>query len=760
MNATGGERAGRRALAASAWDVWSLPAAFWLLGTALLTFHLGLWTDDYDLAGIDPVTGRIERLTWLADSPYWRPLHLIFTMALETLSFHRPWLGHAMVNLLHGVCAWLVFALARALGLGRRGAAAAAVLFLTYPLHAQAIHWIAAFGTLASTATALGACVLAVRLVRDALRPLTLVGFVVLSWATPCWNEQATGAFLALPLLAIVFGAQRRGAVRGVLIRAGVVSAAAWIGAALYLAMYVTHAPPEWRGSRAQAVGVSEVFEGVVRLAQGVAALHRWEVELAGAWAMSVRTASAFAILVVPTLALVVVGGAAWVRGYVAWSAGERAGARRASGVTVFALVAGVGCFAPILLASGWTLELRYLHAPSAFLAMAMVAPLAGVLEWASERVRGAGAVRAGRVVVAMLVMAAGLGGSLLQLGYAGAFRERWVRDQAEVSALVRAAPSPSPDAFFLPVFVATEGVGREGGRWSRFEASFMSVWAVNWGAPNIVQQAYRRRDVSAGWVWSPGAESPVLSAEASRVRVPTSFRTELQPADPSRKGAGYWAPMSRVVPFSIESDGSVRVWPAFAVTYADGSRVVSPCPASGAGSRLEGRAYAVPSGDWWRSATLRAAQWSDGSPATLSRRFEDGVPLDSLWLHSAYAALPDRDEATFELPPGTRRVAIRAKLADAHRSTDGVVLDVFAEGDAAGAAWILRGREVRPDDAHGGGWRVEVVDVPSGSARVRVRIGAGAAGDVTFDGVWVHTLALSAGDDAGEAGPASGDGR
>ncbi len=725
----------------AAWDAISLPAALWLLGTALLTFHLGLWTDDYDLAGIDPVTGEIERLTWIADSPYWRPLHLIFTMALETVSFHRPWLGHAAINLLHALCVWLVFCLSRSLGLGVRAGAACAVLFLTYPLHAQAIHWIAAFGTVAATATALGACVFAVRIVRDGLTPARLAALWALSWATPCWNEQATGAFLALPALALVCLGRR-----GSIMRTGVVCAIAWLGAVLYLGLYVTHAPADWRGSRAQAVGVSEVFEGAIRLGEGVLALHRWETELAHAWAMSVRTGAAFALPGMIAIALVLVAGAAWVRRFAAWRSDARLTPRSCVAITLFAIGAGLACFAPILLASGWTLELRYLHAPAAWLVIALVAPVAAACA-GLERVtlRAERTRRGARTALGVAIVLAGLAGAVLQLGYAGAFRERWVRDQHEAAALVRAIPAPGEHAFFLPLRVATEGVGDaviegESVRGvSRFETSFMSVWAVNWASPNVVQQVYRRRDLSAGWVWTPGGQSPVLEANADRVRIPTAFRAELEPA----QAGGYWLSWDRAVPFTVEGDGSVRAWARVAITGADGSRVVVACPAIGEGAAAETRPFAIASDAWWQDATLRAYAWPDGSPGVLSRRMLDAVPLDSLWMHSAYDAIPDRHEADLAIPTGTRRLALRARLADPGRSTDGVTIDADAAHPDGSLVALTATLRIEPTDAHAGGWRVVILELPPGVSMVRLRVGPGDRGDVAYDGVWVHAAAL-----------------
>ena len=710
---------------------WSLPIALWLLGTALLTFHLGRWTDDYDLAEIDPATGAIVRLTWLAEFPFWRPLHLIGTVILESVSFHQPWIGHLAVNLAHAGCAALVFALARMLGLGKRSSAAPGVLFLVCPLHAQAIHWIAAFGTLIATACALGACIFGARIVREGWTVLRTVAFFVLSWSVACWNEQPTGVFLALPILLAWDGRLARwGRVAGI-------TAIAWLGAAAYVVIYLAQAPAMLRGSLDRDTTPGELFEGVPRLVAELWRLLDWSHELSGAWAMARATASAqgawLGVLFIAGVALVIASAGVWAMRFARWDSGAAMPARGSRvAMVVFGLVAFVACWGPILLADEWTLELRYVYAPAAFLAIAIVAAVGGLLAWI-ERGLSVRAAIVGRAVVALGVASVGLVGAALQFGYAGAFYARWVQDQAEVGALVQAAPNPRAGAVFIPMRIETEGFATGA---PRFDHAFVSAWGANWSAPNIVRQAYRRSDISAGWTWTPGGASPVLGAGAWGVRIPTAFRTEL----PQGEGGGHVVAHERAILFSIDRDGRVRVWPALAVVGPDGTRRVFSTDAHGPGARVEARAFAVPSGEWWSTATLRVWQWGNGEPGMLNRRMDDGIPLDALWLHPAYDGFTERDAAIVELPgEGARTLILRASLAEPRRSGDGVRVRVESlDGDGAIGAPIRLDPLKLVD-----GWVVHRVPISPGVTRARVRVDPGEAGDVRYDGVWVHALVV-----------------
>jgi hypothetical protein len=696
------------------WSLALLPGALLLLGCLLWVFRLGRWMDDYDLAEIDPATGAIIRLTWLADFPFWRPLHLTFTVALETLAHGHIWAAHIVVHLVHGLCGWLTYRVARAAGLPVRAACLACVLMLVYPLHAQAVHWVAALGTVAGTACALGVFWAALAILQRGYSARRLTWLTLCAVMTPCWNEQPAGAFLALPLLAAAFGA-----------RSGVVwrrvagpTAIAWAAAAGYAALYLAQAPEGARGAADGFAGPVGVFEGALRAAAGVWAVHQWDAELAGAFEMLRRLASTGGTQLAVGLAVVVVAGGRWMRGFADAAAGV-VPAQRGVGLAIGCVAAACATWLPILVTTGWTFELRYLYPVAPFMAvgLASVVSLAtGVL----PRALAMAWVGGGCVLVI------GVSGASLQAGYAEAFAQRSSMDERSALALRSAAPEPGARAFFVPMRVETELLDTGA---SRFDASLASVWAVRWAAPNVVREVYGRRDVGAGHTWTPAAGSPVRRAGAAGLVVTGAHRTTLVPIvgeDAHR------VPWDRAVPFSVHADASVTVWPGVEVVSANGSRARHACPAHGPGARVAGRYFAVPSGDWWRSAVR--FERPPGTPAHSDTVFDDGVPLRSVWLHPVYAGMTDHAVAAFDVSGGDA-IVLRAALVDAARSTDGVRIRVFADGEPVGGSLRLDPAVI------GSGWAVREVRVPAGAERVRVVVDAGPAGDHWFDAVWVHAL-------------------
>lgn len=102
----------------------------------------------------------LEFWTTLKTTDYW-PLTYTFYW-LEYRAFGQNPLGYHLINvILHSLNAWLVFVLARELGLG--WAWFAALLFLLHPLHVQATAWIAQSKTQLSTLFALLTTVLFLR---------------------------------------------------------------------------------------------------------------------------------------------------------------------------------------------------------------------------------------------------------------------------------------------------------------------------------------------------------------------------------------------------------------------------------------------------------------------------------------------------------------------------------------------------------------------------------------------------------------------
>jgi hypothetical protein len=148
-----------------------LPAA--IVAAAVLAFYgpaLGRWFVSEDflllrfLAGHPPWSHPLAELTgpWLGISVvrFYRPVSTLL-LALEGWLFGAHPLPFNLVHVaVHACNAWLVYAFAtRMRGVGATTALAAALLFAVYPLHPNAVLFIASFATLFATAFVLGALV-------------------------------------------------------------------------------------------------------------------------------------------------------------------------------------------------------------------------------------------------------------------------------------------------------------------------------------------------------------------------------------------------------------------------------------------------------------------------------------------------------------------------------------------------------------------------------------------------------------------------
>jgi hypothetical protein len=173
--------------------------AVFLVAAPLLYYGaigLGFLSDDYTLRQMAQSDDLGSNSGW-----FFRPVPLLLWRGLLAI-VESPVALHLLNLLLHGLNAYLVALLGHAMGLRREVAIGAAVLFLTFPVLAEAVVWAAGIQDVLMTTMALGAVVLCAREAPGAGRialvcGLLVIGFgsketaisipvlIALCWATP-----------------------------------------------------------------------------------------------------------------------------------------------------------------------------------------------------------------------------------------------------------------------------------------------------------------------------------------------------------------------------------------------------------------------------------------------------------------------------------------------------------------------------------------------------------------------------------------------
>lgn len=171
--------------------VWLLPVVLFVTSTLMLGGDLGKFGDDYDLHGVDPVTGRID---WgLIANPqrgFARPLHWRVTMTLNSVFWEHDRALHIIGACLHGLTGLLLWRLLRRLCADPIPAHLAAVLFLVYPVGMNAVFWSSANCAVWGTACALAMLLCVANAAQRGSRAPWLAAAAVLAFLTPCWYEQ------------------------------------------------------------------------------------------------------------------------------------------------------------------------------------------------------------------------------------------------------------------------------------------------------------------------------------------------------------------------------------------------------------------------------------------------------------------------------------------------------------------------------------------------------------------------------------------
>lgn len=673
---------------------WLLPLVLWALSTMYLGGALGKNTDDYAIDLRDPVTlAAPTPFDPFVHYPYfWRPLHVAMCFAVGTLAPGADRPVHLFVALMHGATALALWAVLRAVSRSRLAPAAAALVFLTLPLHGEVAFWFCTTSTAIGTALMLAACLLAVRAARrptlaGPFSPAGAPGVFALTLLTACFYEQSAAIAAALPFLALAATPPSlRWPAR--LRRALAPTAAAGAACALYVVLLAATAPKSVRGGAGSFVTADRLGARLAELASGVRAT------LVGDRAAHVLMGSVEHGLSVLASPAGVAWGGVFVAAGVLWLvwAARRGGpapgsAHAPSPRAGWAVLAGIAVFfagwLPVFVIDRQIVELRNAYVPLVGLALAVGVGLDALLAAAPR----APAPRLAAGIVALAAAALGAAGLV---GWQSLFQRRSELDLGALAQLRSLVPDPPPGAVFMPLRTndAPAATGRV-----LFDRARYGVFETVWSATPMVQRLYRRADLRAT-AFNPWAPLALDTPDAAGVRWAQSLKgNEVVRADPA---GGTRIPWEAAVPFVIDASGRVKLVRRIDVELPDHRDLQIHPPVVEAAIARAPRG-AVPTathrlpGPEPGPELIETGDWAFGTLATgggADARFTSvwcwGVPHPAVWL----APAGPQESMRTRLPPLARpeRVLLRTTIAeyDLDRRPDGPAVEVRVAMGAA----------------------------------------------------------------------------
>jgi hypothetical protein len=571
------DRSGLRVLAAA------FPVILLVFATTFQLGGTGFWADDYWLNQRDILTGQLPPLleegrlthsTLIINRGFFlRPLFYTIAPPLVTLTWEADWLAHGVLILSHSAVVLLLYRLMLRLGLARQPAAAASLLFMVYPMQYEVLYWAAAAPITLSALLMLVIFHMHAGLAARSLRGeglgrawptwAMLLLLPLLGFAACSLNEQPAAGVVAMPLLYL--SARRAASAAGDTGRPRLSRDPFWLfpaalaasGIVAYLLLMKFGLPPlirpvpeGVRGAADSLVRPGELPRRIEQVARSVRDTM-WRSQFArGALIQGVRELRAAPLSAAVFAFLLASSGAVWAARWVRQDAQRESASPSQPGTGVRAVLLGaavfVGGFVPIVVVTVYIAAPRIMYWP----AIGAAIMVAGAGSAMAMRVRAAerGGARSAipRLVVAVL-LAVLLMWSVLLIGVAASFRNRWVQDWSEGHQLRALVPDPVPGACFIPLRLQSACAAT--GQW-RFDRHLQTVFAWPWTAPRFIRMVYAREDVTSG-SWRPWAQH-AQSADENGI-----LYTGHLDGVSSEGGRILW---DRAIPFVVTPDGRVRL--------------------------------------------------------------------------------------------------------------------------------------------------------------------------------------------------------
>lgn len=750
-----------------------LPVAAWIVGTLWLGGEIGRITDDYSVNLRDPATGEIPSPfnPWARYPFFWRPLHVAMCFGLGSI-FAEHWqvLG-VLCAVLHGAACIAVYALLRAGTRSRGPAAVGALALLLHPMNFEVVFWFCSISAAIATALWCGLALWCVRLVRRErpARALELLGIALLALTIPCFYEQPASGVLALPL--ILLGAwlgspsgPRVGVAAG---RAILLCGITGVMNIVYIVLLRLTAPAEFRGGAGSFVSADRLADRAAEVSRSI----QWQLfgtrlrhTASGAWEVGRETlATPAGIAAIGGLALLAIIWAwAWaVEGEEPSGGGARGGdVSRGQGAAARLCWIGagavlfIGAFVPIALMARQNVEPRTLYFPLVGLCIILAQIVDVPLGWL--RFGGVpGAI--GRGVRALVGLAAGgaaIAGVVCMVGVQMWCTLRSERDDGIARRLAELVPDPPAGAVYAPLSLDA-GVTRTG--YPVFDRLRVPAFGTTWSATALMQQTMRRGDV-------------VAASKSAWAKFPFDrftgegfwYEARLDGRATDRPGIGEFIAWDRVIPFTVDDDGRVRVVRQVEIVRSDDRVETFTAPVVRAAIRAgtaRGQATVISLTDRADPPLMFVAGWRWTRPGSGEAGDTIGMlPLESrgmkregIWLHPTYqSASRAAMRAELEASPTGRRLRFRvttppedyARFAGAMPVL--VRFEVFAGGSAGeqiaaplAAASVELTQAMADEETR---WVPVEVDVPAsdGGLELRVRVEGSKARGAVHAPVWV----------------------
>ena len=568
-------------------------ATFWAFATLFFRGDIGPWNDDYFFTLRDPSGAGLTGWAVTSREPYlpptgqlgtWRPLLFTLITWVITLAWNHFFLAHLVGAILHLANVVTLYALLRRLGRSVHAAAATCGLALCWAGTHEAWLWPSAMGSVTSALLLQGVMLCMIGLARHPASPLwpRAAAMALLTLAMLGFNEQATGALAALPLifLATVGSTDDSDApLRSRLARAFVPAAIVWILPPLYVLLV--------RATAQKGLGVSaESYVPVLHLwprclevlrdmARAISMQDVWYPAFALGWREWTRSNALF----LPWL-LALLASAAWaLRHWITTpSHGQGSPPRsetRSWLVALAGLVAAAGACLPVAIIANYPALSRVTYVVVLMLALPVSCLFdgAGRASFATPRLARAWSAFGGVLLILLMLF-----GGVMSVGAQARLKRVVDLDERNARQLVEQVPDPAPDTVFLPLrprppaftareilvlhpWLTVDRIPREleihGPDIGAFQWAVRSAWDGLWSMKYFVKFAYRRNDVWS--LYAVEGKQPILDADDQAVRFIWPFGIPYDIPDPNQPGeVQARIPWEKVIPITFDDAGNL----------------------------------------------------------------------------------------------------------------------------------------------------------------------------------------------------------
>ncbi len=665
-----------------------LPVVLWALSTCYWGGDLGKYMDVWNNSVRDPETGHYTFAEIFGKrhtrGPFYRPGTTNLRIVKGTLLWNHDRADHLFCAVTHGLVVLVFWLLMRRLVASPTIAALGAMVYMTFPLHYQLMHYSMGQPYHFAVLSCLLLLLVLIRFARGQWGWWSVGLMALLTYGITLWQEQPATVVPLLPLLYLAVCSPRERWSRRAW-RAGAAVFVCGLACVLYVVLIAVSVPGRYRGSAEAYAGPSDLperLETVIRTVQRGLGGRAFQQLTFGSLDFGLQTLLDHRGWAIWALLLLLTG-VAWYVQFLrrpepaAEDTPARPPARRAA-----TILFGLGLFAlgwvPPMMVKAQGMEIRFHYYPLIGLVLASVV----LLDWIDSGLRSRRTLAVGfRALVAAVLLVAAVVGSICHVGYQTLFRKRYMQDMSEVAQLKELVPQPDPNAVFVPLAMEDDPAHT---RWKLFNKSVISAFATSWSARSIVRYGYRRRDITCTHL-SPW------------IRVPLSYpdRTSVAYHSRSRKRAAQirfeW---ERLVPFVVDRAARVHLVTRFDVqSFAEGlfDVVVPQTERAAARQGLPRRSFALVDTDPPEDAEILTGwRWAkDDQPVEFRPVRQWGLRLPAASMHTPYRGYIHRGAWVTDLRSSSRacRLIFFVTLAEAR-------LRAGRMGDGADLIWRLEGED------------------------------------------------------------------